>query len=726
MPPLMLASGLTLALLWAPLGSLVDGGGTRSQLDPTDTAKALLQRAEELLHDDPREAALLLIEASEVTEDKLILGHIVFMDARRLEVERDPEAALARCREALAIARSGAFDRLYVRALASSVRLQRSMGDEVDALEAIAKLERLRFDLSDPGSLAEIAQLALEFGHYRVGMRYGALARSQFAADGEWELATEMNCELGNSFLEVGDATSGRRLLWDARQDYRRSVPDGEVRPLAEARVYRLLAQADRNMGRMREARLHLSIAQELAAAHGPSLERDSVTLETAEMALHDEEYERVLQLLEPLEAGLDRNKDDFRVRARRLEGRARLGLGQTERAIELAALMEPELSTLIPPAERLAAKRYLVAAARAKGDQASVVAHLEDIDSEIRDMHVRMNLPSLARSDERRRSLEFADKSVQRRESELSGAFAAREADAASDESRLAVGLVTIAVGLLLASLYALRLRRRSNELAGIAAESSSRQRDAETTLAFISHDLRGPLTTIRAATDLLQLDLPKDQRRLLTLIENGSQRMEKILEAMLALMQYKSQADETSHELIGLRELVEGVVDEARAFAKAKRVTLRIETPDEPVMLRTEPVLFRQIVQNLVSNAVKFSPADQEVLVRIERNATGGARLAVVDRGPGIPLEDRQQLWSLFGRTSAEPTGGESSTGVGLALAKSIAEALGCTIGVDGGLDGRGATFRLEFERLLVDEGHRTVLVPRPPRAEARQPTG
>ena len=96
---------------------------------------------------------------------------------------------------------------------------------------------------------------------------------------------------------------------------------------------------------------------------------------------------------------------------------------------------------------------------------------------------------------------------------------------------------------------------------------------------------------------------------------------------------------------------------------------------------------------MDNLISNAIKFSPAASTVYIRA-KPIEEGWRLEVQDQGPGLSDEDKQRLFQHFARLSARPTGGEQSTGLGLAITRRIVEAHGGTIGVNS-TPGKGATF-------------------------------
>ena len=102
-------------------------------------------------------------------------------------------------------------------------------------------------------------------------------------------------------------------------------------------------------------------------------------------------------------------------------------------------------------------------------------------------------------------------------------------------------------------------------------------------------------------------------------------------------------------------------------------------------------------QVVENLVSNAVKYSPPGKSIFVRVRR--TGNAvRCEVQDEGPGLSAEDQQKLFGKFARLTAKPTGGEQSTGLGLSIVKRLVEAMHGHVWCESE-PGHGATFLVEF---------------------------
>ena len=137
--------------------------------------------------------------------------------------------------------------------------------------------------------------------------------------------------------------------------------------------------------------------------------------------------------------------------------------------------------------------------------------------------------------------------------------------------------------------------------------------------------------------------------------------------------------------------------VVTANRALAERKRQSINLVTP--PVRFATcDPERLREAVDNLLSNAIKYSPAGG----KIDLSMSGDNQFTLIlvkDEGQGLSQEDLGRLFGRFQRLSAKPTAGESSTGLGLSIAKRIVELHGGTVAAQSDGPGRGATFTIRL---------------------------
>lgn len=206
---------------------------------------------------------------------------------------------------------------------------------------------------------------------------------------------------------------------------------------------------------------------------------------------------------------------------------------------------------------------------------------------------------------------------------------------------------------------------------------------------LGMAAHDLRNPLASVRALAGLLQEDvagpLNADQRDLVATIQEASQSMLTLVNELLDTSVLESGEVVVTPVEASLGELLDKEIrlQNINAAGKGQRIILAPGDP-LPARLRFDPDKLRQVINNLLTNACKFSPPGSVITVR-PSVASGSCTVAVQDQGPGIPENERHKLFQDFGRTSVRPTGGEKSTGLGLAICRRIMVAHGGSIGAE-----------------------------------------
>ncbi|HEX2046005.1 MAG TPA: PAS domain-containing sensor histidine kinase [Gaiellaceae bacterium] len=215
---------------------------------------------------------------------------------------------------------------------------------------------------------------------------------------------------------------------------------------------------------------------------------------------------------------------------------------------------------------------------------------------------------------------------------------------------------------------------------------------------IALVSHELRTPLTSIRGYTELL-LDgeagaLTEEQRQFLAVVERNSHRLLHLVGDLLFLAQIEAGKLVLDVGALDLAALSSESVEAARPAAEEKGITLTLATGPVP-LLAGDRARIGQLLDNLVSNGVKFTPAGGRVDVRV-RMARRRAVIEVRDSGIGIPAGERQFLFQRFFRTSTATEQAIQGTGLGLAISKAIVEAHGGAIEVESE-EGAGTTFRV-----------------------------
>lgn len=233
-------------------------------------------------------------------------------------------------------------------------------------------------------------------------------------------------------------------------------------------------------------------------------------------------------------------------------------------------------------------------------------------------------------------------------------------------------------------------------NERLSMLNEQKSRMLD------IAAHDLRNPLQGILSGGEFLQMGelTPEQMIRTGERIQKSAEQMNQMIRRLLDVSAIEDGSLNLHLEAVDALELLRSVAEEEQARAAAKDMLIEVLCPGEAPRLRTDRFYLKEVLSNLVGNAVKFTQAGPPTRrIRLRLEAGGGEGLIEVeDQGPGFSEEDRRQLFGRFARLSARPTGGERSTGLGLSIVKALVEVLGGRIEL---LDrpGPGATFRLSF---------------------------
>jgi signal transduction histidine kinase len=222
---------------------------------------------------------------------------------------------------------------------------------------------------------------------------------------------------------------------------------------------------------------------------------------------------------------------------------------------------------------------------------------------------------------------------------------------------------------------------------------------------MGIVAHDLKNPLSTIVLAASALERyrermshsDMNEYFRRIL----HTAQYMNDMIMHLLDSAALESGALQVRSELVDCGDLVSVVIEEYRPKAAEKSIALQLNAEGNHNETRSAALadsrIMKEVLDNLISNAVKYSPKGKNVFVRVT-SSTDKVRLEVEDEGPGISQEDMKKLFGKFARLSARPTGGEHSTGLGLSIVKKMVEAMNGKVWCESEL-GKGATFIVEL---------------------------
>lgn len=251
--------------------------------------------------------------------------------------------------------------------------------------------------------------------------------------------------------------------------------------------------------------------------------------------------------------------------------------------------------------------------------------------------------------------------------------------------------------------------LSEKNAEMQSINAHLKVLHDEKNEFLGIAAHDLRNPLTSISLSAErgeLLLQNLEKNHHKfpmLLRSIQAESQRMLNIINTLLDVHRIESLGLQVRPKALDAVALLNNLVISYENRAEEKSITLAVHAPHPPVAFMSDEFLLTEVLDNLVSNALKFSPphttTDVSVALYDEYIA-----FSVKDEGPGLTEEDKSKLFQKYSRLSARPTGGEGSIGLGLSIVKRMVDALHGTIHVES-TEGNGAMFVVQLPRVWED---------------------
>jgi signal transduction histidine kinase len=221
---------------------------------------------------------------------------------------------------------------------------------------------------------------------------------------------------------------------------------------------------------------------------------------------------------------------------------------------------------------------------------------------------------------------------------------------------------------------------------------------------MAIAVHDLKNPLQNILSTARIIKNteSLSEDQIKDFTVnIINQTGRMFGLIKKLLdhnAIEQGNIESHKSSFSLKELcNELVYNFIDQA----DKKELSLLYRNYSENVILHTDKILLYEILQNIVSNAIKFSPPGKTVTIQTQTSGDN-VLIEIIDEGPGFTEKDKERLFSKFAKLSAKPTGNEHSTGLGLSIVKKLCEFIGAQVWLESA-PGEGAKFVVKINDII-----------------------
>ena len=220
---------------------------------------------------------------------------------------------------------------------------------------------------------------------------------------------------------------------------------------------------------------------------------------------------------------------------------------------------------------------------------------------------------------------------------------------------------------------------------------------------IATVSHELRTPLTSINMAVDILSQEVlgvvNAPQRDMLATAKDDCERLTKLVKELLDLSRLESGKYELKREIINLRLLVDEALKPLRLQFRERSIHLETEIPQEMAEIRGDHQQLSWVITNLVSNALRYTPADGTVTIRSDL-IDDSVRISVKDSGRGIPADAIEVIFDKFVQVKQSTDATPGSVGLGLAIAKEVVEAHGGKIWVESSV-GKGSTFFFTIPR-------------------------
>lgn len=288
-------------------------------------------------------------------------------------------------------------------------------------------------------------------------------------------------------------------------------------------------------------------------------------------------------------------------------------------------------------------------------------------------------------------------------------------------EQSRLILGASILTLLFLLTAVFLLykwnkekqnlneQLKKQNSSIAGQQKEIMTKNKELSALneekdflIGLVAHDLRSPLSNIKGLIGLIKdSELSEENKLYLEKIEESEEKMDSMIHRILNIKTIESKVLDMDLKPLDMSEVL---FETAKRFSNQvfeKNLQLiKVNQAEEPLVVADLEYL-EQVFENLISNAIKFSPSGRKVELRIEEN-DNQVLAKIIDEGPGISMEDQKHLFLMYNKLSAQPTAGESSTGLGLAIVKKFVDGMGAKVWCESDL-GKGCTFVVAFDKAV-----------------------
>lgn len=245
-------------------------------------------------------------------------------------------------------------------------------------------------------------------------------------------------------------------------------------------------------------------------------------------------------------------------------------------------------------------------------------------------------------------------------------------------------------------------KVRERTRELQTANLNLVQLNEEKNHFLGITTHDLKAPLAGINGLLEVMKLDkatLTSKHLEYIQLMEETCSNMQRLITDLLDLSRIEQGTTYMNPQEVSIIKIFSQMADRFRPWASKKNISLNFHYPQTAGVIKVDQDILIRILDNLISNAIKFSPRDKEV--NISANSEGSNfHIDIQDQGPGIFPDEKDKLFMRFQKLHARPTDGESSSGLGLSIVKDLVSLLKGTIEVKSEA-GQGALFKITLPK-------------------------
>jgi signal transduction histidine kinase len=255
-----------------------------------------------------------------------------------------------------------------------------------------------------------------------------------------------------------------------------------------------------------------------------------------------------------------------------------------------------------------------------------------------------------------------------------------------------IAIAILTLAFAIVLFRYYK-EQKRLGRELLSLNTEKSN-------LISIVAHDLKSPLNQIKGLVSIIKMSsasMDKETSGYIQMIESSAIRLTNLIGKILDVEAIESKQLNLTIESVNFSELIQNIVSRYTIEAQRKKIQTYTSIADN-VLVKVDRSYAYQVIENLFSNAIKFSPTDKNIYINMNTHQNK-AIFEIRDEGPGLTADDKKKLFGKYQKLSAFPTANESSTGLGLSIVKRFVDAMNGEIWCVSEA-GKGASFFVKFD--------------------------